>query len=271
MISWQPSALLKLGIMAALKAGERIESIQLGGFTVLLKPDGSPVTDADKAADDIIFNYLVKSKIPIISEEQVIVPYSERKLWNRLWLVDPLDGTKAFIKKYPDYAVNIALVEQGVPCLGILYFPALRMLYFAERHCGAYYLKIPHIKEPLDELLCDACRIEKKILPHIYTVACSRSAFGAHEAQYVDALKFKLGDVNTLIAGGSLKQAYVAEHRVHEYPRFGKTMEWDTAAGQCIIEENGGAILNWETKAPLRYNTESLVNPYFVAYAKIKT
>jgi 3'(2'), 5'-bisphosphate nucleotidase len=271
MINWQPSTLLKLGIQAALAAGECIESFQRIGYTTLQKPDGSPVTEADIAADGVICNYLIKSKFPIISEEQAIVPYSERKLWSRLWLVDPLDGTKAFIKKYPDYAVNIALIEHGAPCLGILYFPATRLMYFAERHCGAYYLKIPQLIEPLDVLLHYACRIENKLLPRVYTVACSRSAFGAHEAQYIDELKFKLGDVNTLIAGGSLKQAYVAEHRVHEYPRFGKTMEWDTAAGQCIIEENGGAILNWETKAPLRYNTESLINPHFVAFAKISS
>lgn len=269
MINTAPSEILKLAISAALKAGQRIQHFKQNGFSTAVKPDGSPVTDADKAADEIIHSCLIHAAYPIISEEHIIAPYNKRKLWNRVWLVDPLDGTKAFIKNLPDYAVNIALIEGQKPILGVLYFPAMQVLYFAEQHCGAFYLNIPKTYKSIEVLLNNAKSIEKKILPFTYTVACSRSAFGSHEAQYLDLLKQKLGQVNTLIAGGSLKQIYVAEHRVHEYPRFGKTMEWDTAAGQCIIEENGGAILNWETKTPLCYNSENLINPNFIAYAKV--
>ena len=259
------SSHLTLAVKAALEAGSCIETIRKIGFKTQLKSDCSPVTSADTASDRCIRNYLKNTPEPVISEEHPIAKYEIRRHWTRLWLVDPLDGTKEFIQGTADYSVNIALIENTRPVLGVLYFPAQRSLYFAEASMGAFKHCFTEFENPLDFLLPKASKLKKNPFSEPYSVACSRSCFGTAEADYINALSNTWGTVKKIEAGGSLKQALVAEGAVHEYPRFGKTMEWDTAAGQCIIEQSGGSVVNYENGRPLSYNSEFLVNPFFIA------
>lgn len=241
----------------AIRAGERILDIYEAGFSVEQKEDYSPLTQADTAAHETICAglALLTPDIPILSEESSLIPFAERKKWSQYWLVDPLDGTREFIKKNGEFTVNISLVDHNEPVIGVIYVPVSGVSYSAVKHQGAF--KCTPGKEPRPVRV-------RKTTPGRITLAGSRS----HGSEMQEKFIRRLGDnVEVMAIGSSLKFCLVAEGKVDIYPRFGPTSEWDTAAAQCIVTEAGGEVTDM-TFAPLRYNTrESLINPDFLVIA----
>jgi 3'(2'), 5'-bisphosphate nucleotidase len=214
----------------------------------------------------------VRSGIPVLSEEGKGIDFSKRKVWDTLWLVDPLDGTKEFIKKNGEFTVNIALINGSLPVLGVIFVPVQSLLYFAAVHVGAYRLKIGGGAEvgDIENLSFDQwmekatpIRISKRG-SRPYTIVGSRSHSSDELEAYVKARQQEFEAVDFVSAGSSLKFCQVAEGRADEYPRLGPTMEWDTAAGHIIAEQSGAKVLTFESGLPLTYNKEDLKNPWFV-------
>ncbi|MGL5682847.1 MAG: 3'(2'),5'-bisphosphate nucleotidase CysQ [Marinifilaceae bacterium] len=263
------TTLLTLAIKAALDGGEAILSIYNDpkmDFQVEKKSDNSPLTIADKAANKVIVELLQQSNLPILSEESVQADYSERKHWNRLWIVDPLDGTKEFIKRNGEFTVNIALVDNHVPVMGVIYVPVKRMLYFGDLLQGAYC--VTNIDATgftdLKTLLTRAKRMPLHEAGNVARVVASRSHNSPETQAYIDKIKEERGNVEIVSMGSSLKICLVAEGSADVYPRFAPTMEWDTAAGHAIVKATGKEIYLTDEKTPLRYNREHLLNPWFI-------
>lgn len=265
--------LLKLAVKAAFEAGEEILKIYNTDFYVETKADRTPVTLADKAASKRIISVLASSGLPVISEEEIISNYPVRKHWEFYWLVDPLDGTKEFIKRNGEFAVNIALIHHNEPVIGVIYGPFFKSLYFARSRYGSYKVELDDIQHEsdssrwFDELEASAKKLPLQKLPKNYTVIASRSHLSREINVHIAQLENLYGTVDMINAGSSIKQCWVAEGLAHEYPRFGTTMEWDTAAGQCILEEAGKQLIDLSTNAPMRYNKEALENNFFIAKA----
>lgn len=263
--------LLKLAVNAAFIAGDEILKIYTTDFYVETKSDNTPVTLADKTSGQLIAKALFSSNIPIISEEEEICDYSERKDWEHVWIVDPLDGTKEFVKRNGEFAVNIALVKNNKPVIGVIYAPFIRDIYFAYQNGGSYKItQHDMIKELTKKNLPDhlfeyAKKLPSQKLPRTYTVVGSRSHLSREINEHVDKLRNLYGEVDMISVGSSIKQCWVAEGKAHEYPRFGTTMEWDTAAGQCILEESGNKLIDLGTGLPMVYNRENMKNNYFIA------
>ncbi|GGC84754.1 3'(2'),5'-bisphosphate nucleotidase CysQ [Thalassobacillus devorans] len=250
-------------IQAAFEAGKEIMKIYKTDFEIEFKEDESPLTMADQRSHEIIKEALQKNypDIPILSEEGKHLPYNERKRWNEFWLVDPIDGTKEFIKKNGEFTVNIALIRNGKPVMGVVYAPALDTLYAAQEGKGAF--KITNawnaeakkaIKLPLQESEANLAK-----------VVASRSHMSEETKAYINELKKEYGKVETISAGSSLKLCLIAEGKADYYPRYAPTMEWDTGAGQAIVELSGGTVNIAEEQKPLVYNKEVLKNPWFLA------
>ena len=261
---------LKLAVNAALKAGEEILKIYTTNFDIETKADNTPVTSADKAASKSIISVLKESLLPVISEEEPIHHFSERKNWNHFWLVDPLDGTKEFVKRNGEFAVNIALVRESQPIIGVIYAPVPEDIYFAMSGLGSFKTnkrELPGLNNTrwFETLLASGQKLPLKPLPRNYTVVASRSHLSREVNTRIENLKNLYGSVDIINVGSSIKQCWVAEGRAHEYPRFGTTMEWDTAAGQCILEQSGNKLTDLETGLPMRYNKENLQNNFFIA------
>lgn len=260
--------LIEVAIRAAMEAGTEIMAVYTSDdFNVEAKDDNSPLTRADKNANAIILTFLEKTGIPVISEEIKNEPYELRKDWTHAWIVDPLDGTKEFIKRNDEFTVNIALVENGVPILGVVYTPVLDDLYFTIVTEGAY--KLLKSSVAIDEFSYKAIVAKAVSLPmtgikNKFTVVASRSHLTGETQEYIDALKEQHGDIDFISKGSSLKLCMVAEGRADEYPRFAPTCEWDTAAGHAIVLGSGGIVLNNETQKPLEYNKENVLNPWFL-------
>jgi 3'(2'), 5'-bisphosphate nucleotidase len=225
-----------------------------------LKADESPLTLADKAANEVICAGLAELSLqyPIISEENKAIPYAERRAYAIHWLVDPLDGTKEFIKRNGEFTVNIALIEQGEPVLGVVYVPCFGDAYWAARGQGAYLER----EGAARRLSAAEFRLEDGGL----NLVCSRSHLNEETQAFVD----RFADPKLVSQGSSLKFLLLAKGEAHVYPRLAPTMEWDTAAAQAILEEAGGQVISEESGQPLRYNKPNLLNPYFVAYGKVK-
>jgi 3'(2'), 5'-bisphosphate nucleotidase len=270
--------LLWAAINAAIDAGQAIMAVYQTDFNVIKKEDESPLTLADQRSHNIISNSLSPYKIPILSEEGKSIAFKIRKEWKRLWVVDPLDGTKEFVKRNDEFTVNIALVEDQYPVMGIIYLPVKDVLYFAEGKSGAYRLDeaqtiINGIKAKVAEkysgfhsiLTTKSQRLPLRDLssPH-YTIVGSRSHATSELEEYVNQKKKELGHVQFISAGSSLKICLVAEGRANIYPRLGPTMEWDTAAGHAIVDIAGAQMTEYKTGKPLIYNKENLLNPWFV-------
>jgi len=255
------SPLLKIAIEASIDAGKEILKIYNTDFSVEVKTDESPLTLADKNANDVINSFLENTEIPIISEENKQIDYSERKDWNNCWIVDPLDGTKEFVKRNGEFTVNIAMVENGVPKMGVIYVPVTKELYYAEGLKA--YKSYPVENKDFDFILNNA----KPLVPASYSepikIVGSRSHLNDDTKTYISEIE-NTNQVEIVSKGSSLKFCLVAEGNAHIYPRFAPTMEWDTAAGQAICEAVGVSVIDQNTQKPLEYNKENLLNPHFL-------
>ena len=255
---------LKLAIEASIKAGKKILEIYTSDdFNLDYKDDNSPLTLADIASNEIIENILRTSNIPILSEEGNILDYQQRKDFKHLWIVDPLDGTKEFIKKNDEFTVNIALVENQKPILGVIYAPALKVLYFSEEKFGSYKLELKtSILSSLD--YSRAIKLPVSINKNSYGVVTSRSHLDEETLSYIENLKNIRSNVKSIPIGSSLKFCLLAEGTADCYPRFSPCMEWDTAAGQIICKEAGFELIDQTTNTEMLYNREDLLNNSFV-------
>lgn len=249
-----PCLLMGPVVEVAKRAGCRILEVYDSGFSVAEKGDRTPLTEADLAAHEATEAGLhrLTPDLPVLSEESADVPFELRRAWPRYWLVDPLDGTREFIKRTGEFAVNIALIDHTEPVLGVVYAPVLGVCYFGCRGQGAYRQEALDVPEPL-------ATGPRRTGP--VRVAGSRS----HRGENLNRFLAHLGEHELLPMGSALKACLVAEGSADLYPRLGPTSEWDTAAAQCILEEAGGRLTDTAMQ-PLRYNTkESLLNPYFFA------
>lgn len=287
--------MLELPIKAAIEAGEAILEIYAQDFEVEFKADESPLTAADKAAHNIILRALETTPYPVLSEESAEITYDERKDWKTYWLVDPLDGTKEFIKKNDEFTVNIALIEDGVPIFGVVYAPVLQTIYYglqaggmeqgawrAENCAGKSVEEILDCAVPLP--LASSLKPQASSL----RIVASRSHCNEETREFISALEAEYGAVELVSSGSSLKLCMVAEGSADIYPRIAPTMEWDTAAAHAVVAAAGGQVVKYDAAVPatsylmhgawsmeqggsmphaprsLLYNKQNLLNPCFV-------
>lgn len=256
--------LLKTAIEAAIEAGKKILEVYEKDFSVETKADNSPLTEADKASHNVIKNALQNTGIALLSEEGKQMPYSERKDWGTFWLVDPLDGTKEFIKKNGEFTVNIALIKNGAPIMGVVYVPVTGVVYFGSEETGSGSFNANNENGSTEDAIANAAKLPSATGPEQYTVVASRSHNTPETEAFIEERRKVHGDVNLISAGSSLKLCLVAEGKAQVYPRLAPTMEWDTAAGDAVARFSGCRVYNYETKNDLQYNKENLLNPWFV-------
>lgn len=245
-------------LSVARHAGEAIMDVYQKDFAVEYKDDKSPLTEADKLSNRVIIEALLQ-RYPgsnIISEENKQVPYEVRKHWHSFWLIDPIDGTKEFIKKNGEFTVNIALVENGIPTAGFVYAPAIEVLYYAVKGSGAYKL-MDGRKVKLEP--CPSWRDKAEV-----RVVASRSHMSPETLDFVKVIELSGKQIEFISSGSSLKLCMVADGTADVYPRFGPTMEWDTGAAHAVALYAGRNVINADTQAPLIYNKENLLNPNFI-------
>lgn len=258
---------LHIAIEAAIAGGIEILRIyESEEIEVEHKSDDSPLTKADKAANQAIIAYLEKMEYPIISEENKQIEYQERKNWKTCWIVDPLDGTKEFIKKNGEFTVNIALCTHGKPTFGVIYVPVSRELYYADVNKNEAYKSIlSKDHKVVNELFSHEDRIAPSASnKNLVRVVGSRSHMNENTLEYIDSIKPDFDQIDIVSKGSSLKFCLVAEGKADVYPRFAPTMEWDTAAGQAICNAVGLNVISQETNEELDYNKENLLNPFFL-------
>ena len=248
---------LEIAKKAAVAAGREILAVYESDFSVEHKYDKSPLTLADKRGHLKIMSYLENTPYPVLSEEGKHHSFHDRKEWNRFWLVDPLDGTKEFIKRNGEFTVNIALIENGFPILGVIYVPVMDTLYIGSDK-GAFKYEAFYSGNSI-----------KKALPlpkgnRSYTLVGSRSHMSAETEAFFEEKKKEFGEVEVITVGSSLKLCMVAEGKADAYPRYAPTMEWDTGAGHAIALAAGFNITKYNTNEPLIYNKEDLLNPWFL-------
>jgi len=257
--------LLNTAITAAIEAGKEILKIYHSeDFNIETKVDNSPLTKADKASHNIITSILKITDIPVLSEEGRDVSYKERKNWNHLWIVDPIDGTKEFIKRNGEFTVNIALIEYQKALIGVIFVPVSGELYFSTNAKGTFKAVVDIENFNIERLISNATELPLKRKDNTFTIVASRSHMSPETESYVEEMRDKHGAVNLISKGSSLKLCMVAEGQADCYPRFAPTMEWDTAAGQAICEHAGFEVLDWKTKKPMLYNREELLNNWFL-------
>lgn len=251
-------------IDAAIKGGVAILDIySQEDMGVELKDDQSPLTLADKASHNEIVKILeASSNLPVLSEEGGGFDYSERKTWEKYWLIDPLDGTKEFIKRNGEFTVNIALIENGVPVFGVIYVPVKQTLYVGQKDLGAFKYKDCDDSSNLS----DENWIKLPVLDpeRPFTMVGSRSHMSEETMTYMNSMESKHGKVEILSRGSSLKLCMVAEGSADAYPRFAPTMEWDTGAGDAICRAAGFKVTQYPKDIPVEYNKEELLNPWFL-------
>lgn len=265
--------ILLVAVQAALKAGAKIMEVYTdptADFEIERKADNSPLTIADRKAHEVIVATLQATPYPILSEEGKKTAIEERQAWNELWIVDPLDGTKEFIKRNGEFTVNIAYVKNGIPEAGVIYIPVRRELYVADYSTGAY--KLNDIAEIADNETLDTLTARAERLPYAdshtresFVIVASRSHLTPETEAYITEMKQKHTQVETISSGSSLKLCLIAEGKADVYPRFAPTMEWDTAAGHAIIRAAGKEVYQANAHQPLQYNKADLLNPWFIA------
>jgi 3'(2'), 5'-bisphosphate nucleotidase len=257
-----------IAIGAALLAGKRImEVYDTEDFGVTEKADRSPLTLADRDAHEIIVLKLQETGLPILSEEGRNIPHSERVDWNRFWLVDPLDGTKEFIKRNGEFTVNIALIEKQNPVFGVVYAPVLSELYVGLPGLGSWILKNPPDETGLEEIMAYGQKLpdrKRRSSVAALSVAASRSHLNDETKDYLKNLEAEHGEIGIVSKGSSLKLCMVASGEADIYPRLGPTMEWDVAAAHAVVNGAGKYVRVLGTEQELRYNKEELLNPWFL-------
>lgn len=262
---------LQLAIRAALLAGDEVMKIYETDFTVDFKADHSPITEADQRAHEVINRQLATTGIPLLSEEGKHLPYDHRQKWETLWIVDPVDGTKEFVKRNGEFTVNIALIKGQAPVLGVIWCPVTRQLYYGNTQTEeAWRCEFDtHLSTDITPPLLHA-RAERLPLSQdrsSVVVAVSRSHLTPDTQSFINKVK-QQQEITMLSRGSSLKLCLIAEGSADVYPRLAPSSEWDIAAGQAIVEASGGQVLDYATKAPVHYNKPNLLNPWFVAFAK---
>lgn len=258
--------LLQDAIVATISGGKEILDVYENEFDVEYKDDNSPLTVADKRAHNAIMKTLEKTGVPVLSEEGRSIDFAERSAWPMLWVVDPLDGTKEFIKRNGEFTVNIALVENGAPIMGVIYVPVEDTLYFGADGFGSRRLREAAAKiekNTLEDTLTEAISLPEK-QERVFTMVGSRSHMSDETAQYFEGIKKEHPNAEIMSRGSSLKICMVAEGSADVYPRFAPTMEWDTAAGHAIAKYAGFEVVRPEDNLPLEYNKEDLLNPWFI-------
>ena len=257
---------INTAVAAAIDAGQAILDIyHSGDFDVTVKGDDSPLTRADVAAHEVIVRHLIPTGIPVLSEEGRNIPFEERKAWRELWVVDPIDGTKEFIKRNGEFTVNIALIRDGHPVLGVIYVPVTGELYVGEDGQGA--VKSVHSSggaADVDSVLNGAVPIPMDKGDRPFTAVASRSHMSPETEAFVAELRKVHGEVALISKGSSLKLCMVAEGKADCYPRFAPTMEWDTAAGQAICMAAGFDVVDQNTGKTMQYNRKDLLNAWFL-------
>ena len=251
--------MIKIASEAALMAGEEIMKIYNDSEFIDFKKkkDNSPLTKADRASHNIISKILKNTKIEIISEEKKIAEFDKRKKWKYYWLVDPLDGTKEFIKKNGEFTVNIALVKNNIPYIGIVYCPTFKTLYWNDPKTGSY-------KKHINNVIKLKKREEINFKDPNLRVVTSRS----HMNEETEGFLTKLNKPQIVPVGSSLKILFLAENNADIYPRYGPTMEWDTAAAHAIANGSNVKLFKSNDKSEISYNKKNLLNPFFLAYPK---
>ena len=255
-----------MAIKAAIEAGSEIMRIYEGGnFQIESKEDNSPITLADKSANTIINEFLKPTGIPIISEENAETEFSERKQWESCWIVDPLDGTKEFIKKSGEFTVNIALIENNKPVFGVIYIPVSKELYFGDIKTGKSFKVFVDDKIDIEDLLKNAEEIFPRSVQGTILIAGSRSHINEETREFIEGIKIKYShQVKVIPKGSSLKFCLIADGTMNIYPRIGTTMEWDTAAGHAICKAVGLRVIDMQTNSEVVYNKQNLRNNSFV-------
>ncbi len=249
--------LLDAIVEIAVAAGKEILKVYNQDFDVESKGDGSPLTTADRRAHELIMSKLdnFQPSYPVLSEESSGIDYPQRAQWRRFWLVDPLDGTKEFVKRNGEFTVNIALIDDGEPILGVVHTPAQDVTHAAAQGIGAFHIDEKGEYQPIST---------KSYNSGEATMVASRSHAGAAVDEYRKHLEQQVGKVSIQSMGSALKICLVAEGRADVYPRLGPTSEWDTAAAHCVLNVAGGKVVDCAGE-PLRYNKENILNPWFFA------
>lgn len=258
-------------LLGAFEAGKAILDVYGTSFSVDLKDDRSPLTEADRRGHVCIMKALDATGIPVLSEEGREIPFDERKAWKRLWVVDPLDGTKEFVKRNGEFTVNIALIEDGVPVAGIIYVPVQDIMYLGLVGKGAfrvsnYSLTCGSTGNVGSVMDLGVTLPVKNAHGRVFTVVGSRSHMSDETIDFMEQMRLKHGAVETVSMGSSLKLCLVADGTADSYPRFAPTMEWDTAAGHAIAVASGCRVTERDESTTLTYNKENLLNPWFIVY-----
>ncbi len=251
-------------LVAAVEASHKIMDIYNHEFEAIIKEDGSPLTKADLASTTIIQRHLEPLGIPITGEETEKLDYSIRQNWTECWCIDPLDGTKEFIKRNGEFAVNIAMIENGVPTFGLIASPVNEEIIFGSKEFGVYISSFENIEK---EDKWTKINIPEKVNSPLILTASRSHGSGPMEVFIAELKRISL-EIVQKSKGSSLKFFDLAKGEVDVYARFAPTMEWDIASGQAILEALGGRVINVETGLPLVYNKENLLNPFFIAKTK---
>ena len=250
-----------LAMQGAIEASLKIMDIYTDGFDAEYKSDGSPITAADLASTDILHRFLEQTNIPITGEESLNSDFSVRKDWIRCWCIDPLDGTKEFVSRNGEFAVNIALIENGIPVFGLIASPVKKEFIIGSKEFGVFIIDFEYMTDPSKWTKIETpLKVNSPIV-----ITCSRSHHSGPILNFIQSLQVILPELEYIKKGSSLKFFDLAMGKADAYPRFAPTMEWDIAAGQAIMETLGGVVYHAETGEPLRYNKENLTNPNFIA------
>ena len=250
-------ALLQQVLAISIEAGKEILAVYDHGFAVEVKEDGSPLTVADRRSHELIMTRLqnMDNGLPVLSEESPKGMFEKRSDWKRFWLVDPLDGTREFVKRNGEFTVNIALIENGQAILGVVHTPVQGVSHYAAQGVGAFKCTPDNAVKKIQV---------KKVDPACVTMVESRSHAGSHVINYRQNLAAMADKVDSVSLGSSLKICLVAEGRADIYPRLGPTSEWDTAAAHCVLTVAGGQITDLSGRV-LSYNKPDILNPWFLA------
>ena len=270
----QKEYLLPKAYNAALRAGAAIlEVYEQDAPEVYIKSDNTPITEADRRAHTIIKEYLGQTRIPLLSEEGREMLYAERKDWDLFWMVDPLDGTKEFIKGNGEFTINIALMVDYRPCIGVVYVPYKKLMYFSDCDLGAFRATGVTANSEAEQTYEEIIRgidilplTERRNDPLM--IAVSRSHNTDETLQHIEKMKKKHPDAVVIEQGSSYKFCLIAEGTIDYYVRTSDTYEWDTAAGEAILSQAGGKVRTLSGKHRLKYNKESLINPHFLCRSK---